>query len=761
MGRQFDPYYTWLGIKPEDQPPHHYRLLGLEPLESDREVIVNAIDQRTTHVKSKLSGPHADPAREVLAKITAARICLLTPEKKEEYDTALRRGIGKTKPAEPAGPAKQKIMTAQPLPTAKPLTAAKPAAHEPSNGSRAEFTAPSAKPARKPRFKGEPQPAAPAPAAAKPAVAKPAAPKPAAPKASPGPQIVAEHDPRVRPRKRSSWLTPVALLLLLIIAAGAAVGVAYHKGYLTFGSPEVAANSADENGDELPTPEGPDAQPGENQTSGDDPAAAAASDDDTKGADPDDTADQDSELKPEDSPKTGDADDTAADVPDLDNLDKLTDEPWAGLFDNDSGTGEEGSPDDATGQSDADQANPTIRQTQRRPVPSPEKQDETKTAVRRIFHDEIAAARTQAAQLELAQKLISYADQTKKDAAARYTLLTLARDLAANAGETLLILDTVDALAREYEIDPLKMKSDAFQLAGKSAKSPEVLGGVSEGTRPLIADAVNRSRYEIAVELADMLHKNARRLRLAEMVTQTAVLLREINTRKVRYEFAQRAVETLKENPEDPEANLAIGRFLVLTKKDWKKGLPHLAKGSDDRLAEVANFELSELSDPKLKIALAVMWEKQAAANRGEEAESLYHRRAIHWYRQSLAELDGLERIAVVEKLEEMGTVVDLQTPTAPQPDAGQDVSAFAPRDDGNTSDADLLDAAAADPPDKKPPQKSPTEPPANNPADAGIPPKETAPKPLDGPGKKVEDFFGPRPPRQEEEKEAGDFFGD
>ena len=136
MGHQFDPYHTWLGIKPEDQPPHHYRLLGLEPLEADREVIVNAVNQRTAHVKSKLSGPHSDQARELLAKITAARICLLSPDKKEEYDTALRHGLGKRASAEPGGPAKQKIKRAQPLPTAKPLPAAKPAAqsqpHQPA-----------------------------------------------------------------------------------------------------------------------------------------------------------------------------------------------------------------------------------------------------------------------------------------------------------------------------------------------------------------------------------------------------------------------------------------------------------------------------------------------------------------------------------------------------------------------------------------------------------------------------------------------------
>ena len=32
-GHEFDPYHQWLGIAPSDQPPNHYRLLGLQLFE--------------------------------------------------------------------------------------------------------------------------------------------------------------------------------------------------------------------------------------------------------------------------------------------------------------------------------------------------------------------------------------------------------------------------------------------------------------------------------------------------------------------------------------------------------------------------------------------------------------------------------------------------------------------------------------------------------------------------------------------------------
>ena len=52
MGAKFDPCHKRLGIPPEQQPPDHYRLLGVVTFESDPDVIQNAADQRMALVKS-------------------------------------------------------------------------------------------------------------------------------------------------------------------------------------------------------------------------------------------------------------------------------------------------------------------------------------------------------------------------------------------------------------------------------------------------------------------------------------------------------------------------------------------------------------------------------------------------------------------------------------------------------------------------------------------------------------------------------------
>ena len=62
-GEPFDPYYQWLGIPPEEQPPNHYRLLGIQLFEENREVIQNAADRQMVHLRSFQNGPRARSPR--------------------------------------------------------------------------------------------------------------------------------------------------------------------------------------------------------------------------------------------------------------------------------------------------------------------------------------------------------------------------------------------------------------------------------------------------------------------------------------------------------------------------------------------------------------------------------------------------------------------------------------------------------------------------------------------------------------------------
>jgi len=87
--QDFDPYYHWLGIPPHEQPPNHYRLLGISLFEPDARVIGNAADQRMLLLRSFQTGPNAMLAQPLMSQVEIARATLLTPGDRASYDRLL------------------------------------------------------------------------------------------------------------------------------------------------------------------------------------------------------------------------------------------------------------------------------------------------------------------------------------------------------------------------------------------------------------------------------------------------------------------------------------------------------------------------------------------------------------------------------------------------------------------------------------------------------------------------------------------------
>ncbi|MHC4406045.1 MAG: hypothetical protein ACYTG0_40930 [Planctomycetota bacterium] len=103
MPDSFNAYHKWLGSPPKDQPPNHYRLLGIEPFERDADIIAHAADRQMAYVRTFQGGEHAAVSQTLLNQIAAARVCLLDAEKKAAYDRKLEAELAQKKPL-PAKP---------------------------------------------------------------------------------------------------------------------------------------------------------------------------------------------------------------------------------------------------------------------------------------------------------------------------------------------------------------------------------------------------------------------------------------------------------------------------------------------------------------------------------------------------------------------------------------------------------------------------------------------------------------------------------
>ncbi|NQT38890.1 MAG: hypothetical protein HQ581_15445, partial [Planctomycetes bacterium] len=136
----FDPYRKWLGIPPSEQPPDHYRLLGVAAFENDPDVIANAADRQMAHVRTFQSGRYSKLSQKLLNELASARVCLLDGTKRAEYDGQLRQKQAAAQPLQPAPPPPQSVAGPPPPPpstagSAPPVVSSAPLAGPTSVGA--------------------------------------------------------------------------------------------------------------------------------------------------------------------------------------------------------------------------------------------------------------------------------------------------------------------------------------------------------------------------------------------------------------------------------------------------------------------------------------------------------------------------------------------------------------------------------------------------------------------------------------------------
>lgn len=110
---EFDAYEAWLGISPGHRPPTHYELLGLNAYESDATKIEQAALRRIGKVRQYQIGAHSDLSQEILSQLARARLVLMDPDRRAEYDARLRNDEARaSQPIRPAKPKPRPIKTA-------------------------------------------------------------------------------------------------------------------------------------------------------------------------------------------------------------------------------------------------------------------------------------------------------------------------------------------------------------------------------------------------------------------------------------------------------------------------------------------------------------------------------------------------------------------------------------------------------------------------------------------------------------------------
>jgi hypothetical protein len=113
---------------------------------------------------------------------------------------------------------------------------------------------------------------------------------------------------------------------------------------------------------------------------------------------------------------------------------------------------------------------------------------------------------------------------------------------------------------------------------------------------------------------------------------------------KKEYDKVKDSNEVLALNPNDPGANLALGRFLVFCKGAYARGLPLLSRGSDPFLQELAIKDLSDPAGPVVRLALGDSWWNGAVQSKNTRLWPRFRERASYWYAKAWPSLQGLDK---------------------------------------------------------------------------------------------------------------------
>jgi hypothetical protein len=286
----------------------------------------------------------------------------------------------------------------------------------------------------------------------------------------------------------------------------------------------------------------------------------------------------------------------------------------------------------------------------RRPVPDQANQAKALAEVKELFRPYPALKPAERA--EIARKMIAQAEQTKDDPAARFVLLREAKDLASAAGDYGLAFKAIDEQAQSFTVDAVEQKLVLLQRLRLGSIVPAALPEVVRACWAVSDQAERVGNLDGAVRAATAARAAANASRDRSLAPQAEARLSDLRATQQELPRVKAAEQKLAKQPDDPEANLLVGRFNCIAKGDWEHGLPLLAKGSDAALKVLAARELAKPAAAEEQFAVAGAWwdvgEKEKAGGRQR-----CRAHASAWYQKSLPGLSGLHQALAEKRIEQ------------------------------------------------------------------------------------------------------------
>ncbi|QDT07729.1 hypothetical protein K227x_61570 [Rubripirellula lacrimiformis] len=641
----FDPLHQWLGIPAADQPPNHYRLLGLAMFESETDVINAAADRQLAFLHSMANGERAADAEDLSNQVSAARLCLVSRPKKKIYDDRLRALIAATvapdAAADESSPSGDPGFLAPVSPAAMVTPAAPVAAAHTATTHPAEATQAAATQAQ---TTGQPV-------------------------------SIATQDRTLRRtdrqrRRRSGW-NYFHYSSILMIVVMALIGIAVKRNLLTLSLDRFGIDWSENDRAEQVDPANVVGPTGVSPMVSSAPSPAGMGPAEMSpaemGQQPNDAAPENSVYRPT-TPSAGAAGrmNAAAGTNAAGRTNTAGRTNAAGKM-NAAAERSEAGPMDTANSVPTDAANsgmmmaaaaavddPEAIADDLPPIPMGPELASAMELVSDLYKDQYSAANTAAEKLALAQQMYRDGIETADDAVGRFALWTVARTIHATAGRFGDAIQIDEAIANHYRdvdlnrrrVESLKASADGIS----GSQMPELVSVSVDVIRRLAAE----QDFESAAQFGDYVQQTFGTRMTRNRRKELTAARDEVAALQQRFAAYQVAAGALVATPEDPKANQTVGAYLCLVQQRWQAGLPHLAAGPASPVTAAAQAELAAQQDIQQAIKIADVWYDLAPRMPDSQSTDAVLRHSLHWYDASQSVVVGLERKKVELRLAEL-----------------------------------------------------------------------------------------------------------
>ncbi len=198
---------------------------------------------------------------------------------------------------------------------------------------------------------------------------------------------------------------------------------------------------------------------------------------------------------------------------------------------------------------------------------------------------------------KLAQKLLEIGGSPTVRSIERYARLRLAIQYAGEAADYATALKSCEALARWFEVDLIREKVEAVEAHARFANSPAEFDDLATAALGVGFEAIGLEDYRFEDSLVRLATTYSKKANVGALMDQAAFLTEEMEEGHRGYDQIREHVEALRDDPHDPGANAAVGRFLCLTKNDWDRGRSMLVMGDHAALRALAEQEARAIGD--------------------------------------------------------------------------------------------------------------------------------------------------------------------